>query len=150
MSNTGNIQTFFIKEITPHYIGPRLKIDTIRDATDAAVFIRKVLKDNAREHFIALYLDGKHSPVSYSVISIGTANASLCHAREIFQMAVLSGACAFLCAHNHPSGDLVPSQEDHLVTRRLKEAGELLGIKLLDHIIVTDSAHFSFNETGQI
>ena len=112
---------------------------TIKGPNDVADFVRSVLTDNSREHCVALYLDGAHQVVSYSIISIGTANMSVVHPREVFQRAILAGAISIIIAHNHPSGVLTPSDEDHKVTKRLKDAGEILGIKLLDHLIVTDA-----------
>ena len=93
-----------------------------------------------------MYFDGSHCVVSYSIITIGIANQSLVHPREVFQRAILIGATAVVVAHNHPSGSLVPSQEDISVTNRLKEAGTLLGIQLLDHVIVSDFAFKSLRE----
>jgi hypothetical protein len=109
---------------------------TIKGPNDVADFVRSVLTDNSREHCVALYLDGAHQVVSYSIISIGTANMSVVHPREVFQRAILAGAISIIIAHNHPSGVLTPSDEDHKVTQRLKDAGEILGIKLLDHLIL--------------
>jgi len=116
---------------------------TIKGPNDVADFVRSVLTDNSREHCVALYLDGAHQVVSYSIISIGTANMSVVHPREVFQRAILAGAISIIIAHNHPSGVLTPSDEDHKVTQRLKDAGEILGIKLLDHLIVSDVANVS-------
>ena len=92
---------------------------------------------------MALYLNGAHQVVSYSTISIGTANASIVHPREVFQRAILAGAISLVVAHNHPSGNLTPSAEDYNVTKRLKEAGEVIGIQLLDHLIISDVANVS-------
>jgi len=92
---------------------------------------------------IGAYLDRAHQVVSYSIVSIGTATMSVIHPREVFQRAILAGAVSMAVAHNHPSGNLTPIAEDHKVTRRLKEAGEILAIKLLDHLIITDLAHRS-------
>jgi len=108
-----------------------------------ADFVRSILTDNSREHFVALYLDGAHQVTSYSIVSIGTANASMVHPREVFQRAILAGAVSIIIAHNHPSGVLTPSDEDHKVTQRLKDAGDILGIKLLDHIIISDHSQKS-------
>jgi len=82
------------------------------------------------------------------LVSIGTLNQSLVHPRSIFQTACLSNAAAIICVHQHPSGDPNPSSEDIAVTRRLKECGELMGIKVLDHIIVGDGEYLSFVERG--
>jgi DNA repair protein RadC len=113
-------------------------------------FIRKILPDNSREHFVALYLDAAHQVVSYSVLSTGLANSTQVHPREVFQRAVLTGAIAVIIAHNHPSGQTEASADDHKVTKSIKEAAQVLGIKFLDHIIVTDKSSFSFNTHGLI
>ena len=135
----------FVREVRINYHGPKRKLyKAIREAKGAAEIIRKLLPDNSREHFIALYLNGAHEVIAYRVVATGIANSCPIHPREIFQPAILSGAIAILVAHNHPSGQCEPSSEDRAVTKKLKDAGELLNIKLLDHIIVTDSAHYSF------
>ena len=86
---------------------------------------------------MALFLDSRHQPISYSIVSVGTANQSLMHPREVFQPAILAGAAALIVLHNHPSGDPSPSRQDYDVTQRLQDAGKLLGIPLLDHIVWT-------------
>ena len=98
------------------------------------------------EHFVALYLNGQHQVAAYSIVSIGTANQAPVSPREVFQRAVLTGAISIVVAHNHPSKSTVPSHEDRAVTTRLREAGELLGIKVLDHVIVTNSAFLSMKD----
>ena len=133
----------FIREVRATYHMTETPPFTITGPEDTAAFVRSILTDNSREHFIALYLDGAHQVVSYSTISIGTANASLVHPREVFQRAILVGAVAVVVAHNHPSGNLTPSEEDHKVTKRLKESGEILGIRLLDHSIISDVENLS-------
>jgi DNA repair protein RadC len=95
---------------------------------------------------VALYLDGAHTIIAYSVVFTGTANSCQVHAREIFQCAVLVGAVAVVVGHNHPSGEVSPSSEDLKVTKQLQDAGGLLGIKVLDHVIVTDLCFHSFTE----
>ena len=115
----------------------------IQGPDHVAQFVRSILTDNSREHFVALYLDGANQVVSYSIISIGTANMSVVHPREVFQRAILAGAVSIVVAHNHRSGILTPSQEDIKVTNCLKKAGDILAIKILDHVIITDVAHHS-------
>jgi DNA repair protein RadC len=110
--------------------------------------MRALLRDEAREHFLALYLNGGHHVVSFSLVSLGSATAAPVHAREVFQGALLVGACALIIGHNHPSGDVEPSPEDKEVTRRLKQAGELLRVPLLDHVLFSDSDYLSFHERG--
>jgi DNA repair protein RadC len=138
----------YIREVTVNYRGPRRERLTIREAKTAADFIRKILPDNSREHFAALYLDAAHQVIGFAIVSTGTANTTLVHPREVFQRAVLLGAVALIVAHNHPSGGERPSDEDSRVTKVLKAAGEVLGIRLLDHIIVTEETFWSFAEKG--
>ena len=135
----------FIREVRATYQPTSTPLLAIKGPDDVANFVRFILTDNSREHFIALYLDGANQVASYSIVSIGTANASIVHPREVFQRAILAGAVSIVIAHNHPSGLLTPSDEDHKVTERLKEAGEILGIKLLDHLLITDLACLSLS-----
>jgi len=106
--------------------------------------------DPDRECFVALLLDGKNRIVALHLVSQGSLNQSIVTPRETFKAAILSNSAAVILAHNHPTGDLMPSPEDIAITRRLKECGELLGIKILDHVIVdTDSGNNkSFVEMG--
>jgi DNA repair protein RadC len=140
----------YVREISIRYCGPRRKAVQIKSASDASEFLSGVQKDNAREHFMALFLDGGHQIISYATLSIGTATSTQVHPREVFQAAILSGSVALIVAHNHPSGSLSPSEEDRQMTKRLVSAGHLLGIPVLDHLILSDSDFFSFNEAGQL
>lgn len=145
------METTFVREVRINYRGPRRKLyKGIRESQDAAEILRKLLPDNSREHFIGLYLNSSHEVIAYSVLATGTASSCPVHPREIFQPAILSGAISILVAHSHPSGNCEPSSADRAVTRNLKEAGELLNIKLLDHIIVTESDHYSFKTDGRL
>lgn len=136
MTRNDHPDTHFIREIAIRYVGRAKKAPAcIHKPLDAAGFMRRVVTDDAREHFLALYLDGRHRPIAHQIVSVGTATASLVHPREVFQPAVLSGACALIVGHNHPSGDPVPSMEDRNVTKRLAKAGALVGIRLLDSIV---------------
>ena len=125
-----------IREVAIRYVGAQRRIPAkITRPEEVAQYLRRRIRDDAREHFVAIYLDGRHRPIADSIVSIGTATASLVHPREVFQPAIAIGACALLIGHNHPSGDVTPSAEDLVVTRRLAEAGRLLGITLLDHVV---------------
>ncbi|MEM7211073.1 MAG: JAB domain-containing protein [Pseudomonadota bacterium] len=152
MENTNcPVNTTFIREVAVRYTGPPRRAESIRSPHTAAALMRRIVQDDAREHFVAIYLDGRHHPVAHQVVSIGTATASLVHPREVFQPAVLVGATAIIVGHNHPSGDPSPSQEDREVTRRLSRAGEVLGIRLVDHVVWTrDSRIFSFHEADEL
>ncbi len=133
----------FVREVRATYHATGRKRFNITGPDDAAAFIRSVLPDNSREHFVALYLDGAHQVASYSVVASGSAASCIVHPREVLQRAILSGAVSMIVAHNHPSGDPTPSDEDVRVTKRLRDAGELLRIRLLDHLILTDLTHES-------
>ncbi|MAT71407.1 MAG: hypothetical protein CMJ58_18015 [Planctomycetaceae bacterium] len=132
------IQDHFIREVQVNYRSTQQTKRSVREKDDVADFVREVLVDNSREHFVALYLDAVHQVSCYSIISTGTANRCLAEPREIFQRAIVAGAVAVIVAHNHPSGDLTASDADVRVTERLRKAGECLGIPVLDHVIVTD------------
>ncbi|MBI5596691.1 MAG: DNA repair protein RadC [Elusimicrobia bacterium] len=101
-----------------------------------------------KEHFVALYLDATHRPLHRETVSVGTLTASLVHPREVFAPALERPAAALIVAHNHPSGDPEPSREDRETTRRLCEAGRILGLPVLDHLIVAARGYFSFRERG--
>jgi len=105
------------------------------------------LRLEAKEHFIALHLDGKNRISCFDRVSVGSLNQSIVVPRELFKTACISSAAALILIHNHPTGDTTPSSEDLNITRRIKEAGELMGIKLLDHIIIGES-YMSFVERG--
>ncbi len=127
----------YIREVSVRYCGQPRKADAIRNPADVARIARRIVTDDSREHLLAMYLDARHRPIAYQIVSIGTATSSLVHPREVFQPAVLVGAAALVLAHNHPSGDPTPSREDYSISKRLKDAGELLGIALLDHVVWT-------------
>ncbi|MGH0052233.1 MAG: RadC family protein [Sphaerochaetaceae bacterium] len=99
-----------------------------------------------QEHFLSICLNGAHEVLSVNVCSIGLVNRTLVHPREVFGEAVRQRATAILVAHNHPSGNLEPSMEDKDVTRRLKQAGDILGIKVLDHLIFSEEGYLSMLE----
>lgn len=133
----------FIREVAVRYVGRSARIATaLRGPADVVEFLRRIVRDDAREHFVAIYLDGRHRPIAHQVVSIGTASASLVHPREVFQPAILVGACAVIVAHNHPSGDPTPSREDREITQRLAQAGALLGVSLLDSVVFTRKGGF--------
>ena len=96
------------------------------------------IKAERKEHFVGLYLNARHELIHKEIVSIGTVNASIVHPRDVFAPAIMHNAVAVIVAHNHPSGDATPSPEDRDVTHRLKEAGKLLGITVLQHIIITE------------
>ena len=110
----------------------------ISNPSDIASYYISKLKDLKKEHFIAVFLDSKNKVIKDEVISIGTLNSSLVHPREVFKEAIKCSANSIILVHNHPSGSVEASDEDYRVNKVLIEAGELVGIKVLDHLIVGD------------
>jgi DNA repair protein RadC len=128
-----------VKERQLFYNGNRLTMPE-----QAAAAFCALTGNPDREYFAALLLDGKNRVVSIHQVSQGSLNQSIVHPRETFKAALLANAAAIILVHNHPTGDLTPSREDIEITRRLREAGELLGIRVLDHVIVdTDTTECS-------
>ena len=122
----------------------------VASAEDAAAVVAAYLKGADREHCVAVLLDARHKVIGLNTVSIGTVSASLVHPREVFKPAILANASAVILAHNHPSGELEPSEHDVDLTLRLIEAGKLLGIELLDHLILCDGAHLSLRASGKV
>ena len=121
----------------------------ITSSTDAVELGRKFLDEVDREQLIVCCLDTKNQPISMSVVSIGSLNSSIVHPREVFKIAILSNAASIILFHNHPSGIADPSSEDVNITTRLKEAGKLIGIDLIDHIIIGSEGNYcSLKEKG--
>jgi len=121
----------------------------IRSSANAHTVLQEYLADTDREHFVILMLDQKNQVIGIHTVSIGSLTASVVHPRETFKAAILANAAAIICGHQHLSGDCQPSREDRSITQRLKEAGALLGINLLDHIIVGgEGRYFSFADEG--
>jgi len=114
----------------------------------AAAFVRPHLIDKQKEHVVALLLDARHRLIRMSPIAVGTLSASLVHPRELFKEAIAASAAAVIVAHNHPSGDPAPSDHDVRLTRRLVEAGAVLGIEVLDHLILAGSQVVSLKAAG--
>lgn len=126
-----------------------VKIPEILSAEDVWKLCADI-RNSKKEHFVVFYLDTQSKLIERQIISIGTLNASLVHPREVFEPAVGLHAAAIIAAHNHPSGELKPSKDDLAITRRLAEAGKILGIELIDHVIVTNSGFLSLNSKGLI
>jgi DNA repair protein RadC len=118
----------------------------VRDAAQVYEAFREQFGQLDREMFVALLLDGKNQVLGFNVVSIGSLTAALVHPREVFKPVILANAAAIILLHNHPSGSPEPSAEDRALTERLERAGELLGIKVLDHVIVGDGAYRSKGE----
>ncbi len=108
------------------------------------------IKENKKENFVVLYLDARNKLIYKETVSIGSLNANLVHPREVFEPAVRHLAAQIVLAHNHPSGDPEPSEDDLVITKKLVESGKILGIEVFDHIIVVKDSFFSFKNKGII
>ena len=122
------------------------KITKISSSEDIYNYLKNELADKKNEYFYAILLDTKNVIISKEVISIGTLDASLVHPREAFKPAVKKSAKSIIFVHNHPSGDFSPSNDDFKTTQRLVEAGDILDIKVLDHIIIGKYGYYSFKK----
>ncbi|MUK86972.1 DNA repair protein RadC [Ornithinibacillus sp. L9] len=122
----------------------------IRSPEDGADYIMEELRSLKQEHFVVLFLNTKNQIIHRQTIFIGSLNASIVHPREVFREAVKRSAASIIVAHNHPSGDPTPSQEDIHVTRRLVESGKMIGIELLDHLVIGDRKFVSLKEKGYL
>jgi DNA repair protein RadC len=121
---------------------------TIRSPEDAANVIMEDMRHLKKEHFVCLFLNTKNQVMGVETLSVGSLNASIVHPREVFRAAIQRSSAAIICAHNHPSGDPAPSPEDIQVTDRLVEAGQVVGIDVLDHLIIGDQKFVSLKEQG--
>jgi DNA repair protein RadC len=122
----------------------------IRSPEDVSNYVMEDMRFLTQEHFIALYLNTKNHVLHRHTLFIGSLNASIVHPREVFKEALRRSAASVICLHNHPSGDPTPSREDIEVTKRLNEAGKVLGVELLDHVIIGDRQFISLKEQGHI
>jgi DNA repair protein RadC len=125
---------------------PRPRPEPFRSGADVFDRFRFMLSDAPVEVFLAVLLDVKHRPVWEERVTVGVLDGSLVHPREVFVAAVRERAAAVILVHNHPSGDPAPSAQDREVTRRLRSAGGILGIPVIDHVILGDGSYFSFRE----
>jgi DNA repair protein RadC len=123
---------------------------TIRSPKDVAALLSEDMRYLQKEHFVCLFLDTKNHVIGQETLSMGSLNASVVHPREVFRAAIRKSSASIICAHNHPSGDPAPSPEDIDITRRLEEAGKIIGIELLDHVIIGDSQYVSLKEKGYL
>ncbi len=127
---------------------PELKDFDIKNPESVVQAIRTSIKDKAKEHFKLILLNTRNKIIGISTVSIGTLNSNLVHPREVFKEAISHSAASVVFAHNHPSGDSEPSEDDLTITKRLREAGKIFGIEVIDHIIISKNGYFSFKEKG--
>lgn len=123
-----------------------LKRYNIKNPIDIISYFNELLKDKKQEEFYVLYLNNKNNVIENKKLFVGTLNKSIVHPREIFKEAYILSSASIVCVHNHPSGNVTPSQEDISLTRKIHEIALIHEIKLLDHIIVGDNNYFSFYE----
>jgi DNA repair protein RadC len=136
----GNRLALFTEDARPSIGGPR----------DVSNLLMPDLRYQKKEHLKSLLMDTKNRVLAIRTVSIGDLSSSIVHPREVFKDAVLASAASIIVAHNHPSGDPTPSSEDVAVTKRLIQAGEIMGIDLLDHIVLGDGVFVSLKERGLI
>ncbi|PJN67770.1 JAB domain-containing protein [Bacillus mycoides] len=122
----------------------------VKSPEDASLLFKQFLDGADREYFIVLCLDMKNQPTAINVCHIGSLNSSIVHPREVLKPAIISNAASIIVAHNHPSNDPTPSREDLEVTKRLMEAGKVVGIDVLDHLIVCEESFISLKEKGHM
>ena len=140
------IKSLEVREIEYSY-DKRPKISGMDDVVQV---VKPMIADPNKEFFMALYLNTKNGVLKQEVISIGSLNANIVHPREIFKTACMISASSIIVAHNHPSGDPSPSREDIEITKKLSEAGKMMGIELLDHVIIGYDRYYGFKESGLI
>ncbi|MDP4000799.1 MAG: DNA repair protein RadC [bacterium] len=147
-SNAIGIKLF--QEISKRYAKEKINPNTLLDSPQLIFeYLKEKIGKEKKEHFTIICLDIRNN-LLVDEVSIGTLSASLVHPREVFKKAILNNASHVVIAHNHPSGNPIPSKEDILTTKRLVEAGKILGIAVIDHIIVTQNAFVSLKEQGVI
>ena len=130
---------------------PGVERPSLSGPTDAARILCGYLENEDREHFVSLMLDVKNQVIGIHTVSIGSLNCTVVSPREVFKAAILANAASIIVAHNHPSGDVTPSPEDIQVTKTLQQAGKLLDIEVLDHVIVgEDGAFHSLKQSGHL
>ncbi len=122
----------------------------VKSPEDAYKLLKQFLLEADREHFVVICLDTKNQPTAVNICHIGSLNASIVHPREVLKPAILSNSASIIVAHNHPSNDPTPSREDIEVTKRLVEAGKIVGIEVLDHLIVCTDRFISLKEKGYV
>jgi DNA repair protein RadC len=124
----------------------RRNSDTITSPDKLFEIIKSKITQFSKEHFFVISLDTRNNLIGVDEISVGTLTASLVHPRETFESAIRRHAAKIIISHNHPSGETDPSDDDMKITRRLVDAGKIMGIEVLDHIIVTKTSYLSFKE----
>lgn len=144
LAKASTIQAAF--ELNKRINAGKLPSKKVKSASDIAHYYREKMKDLKKEHLIAVFLDSRNKIIKDEVISIGTLDSSLVHPREVFKEAIKNSASSLILVHNHPSGDPNPSEEDKHVMDVFLEAGKLLNIKVIDHVIIGNNRWWSWME----
>ncbi|MCK8060667.1 MULTISPECIES: DNA repair protein RadC [unclassified Fusibacter] len=138
-------------ELARRYDCSKIKSDLkFTSPEDVFNYVHKELKFEDREHFLVIGLNTKNNIIGRHVVSVGTLNQTLVHPREVFNWAIKKSAASVVLAHNHPSGHVEPSREDVLLTERMVEAGKIVGIKVVDHIIVGNNEYYSLKANDRM
>jgi DNA repair protein RadC len=140
------VRSLEIREIEYSY-DKRPRINGMDDVIKA---VKPMIADANKEFFVTLFLNTKNGIIRQEVISIGSLNANIVHPREVFRTACMVSASSIIVAHNHPSGDPTPSREDIELTKKLAEAGKIMGIDVLDHVIIGQDRNYGFKESGML
>jgi len=136
-------------ELTKRLSGESNGSPAIKTPQDVIAQVQEI-RSRKKENFVVLYLNARNQLIHKEFVSIGTLNSSLVHPREVYEPAIRHSAASLILVHNHPSGDVQPSEDDHIVTHRLVEAGCLLGIEVLDHVVVSEQGFYSFKDEDQL
>ena len=131
-----------------HHEATRNAAKSLAGPEDIARLVKPKIRNWQKEHFYVVSFDVRQRPAGVDLAGVGTLTANLVHPREIFELAIGRHAASMAVAHNHPSGDPQPSEADIVVTQRLKEAGEIMGVALLDHVIISKTHLYSFRENN--
>jgi len=136
-------------------IGEKLTKEIVSKPENVCKIFNEILNtenevDRDKEHFWVMGLTARNSVKYIELVSLGILNASIVHPRETFRTAIMQGISSLILCHNHPSGDTMPSDDDNKLTKRLKDAGKILGIELLDHMIISDNSSYSFSSNHNI
>lgn len=145
MSKQGFVYEFRTRRIRRSRAADGLNSIVFNPKTVATI-ARRILAGDARENMMVFCLDTRNQLVGFEIVAIGTLTGVDVHPREVFRTAILSSCAAIVMVHNHPSGDCAPSEEDWALTYRMRNAGDLLGIPVLDHVVVTETEHRSLVE----
>ena len=150
MTHASPLEEPRVRLVDVRLVGETEGIYQVQRARHVAELLYELVGDADREHFVAMYLDARHRVTHVHTVSVGHLAGSLVHPREVFKAALLANAAAMIVGHNHPSGDVDPSPDDHRIHERIRDAGELMGIKLLDAVIVGPERKYFSQAEGRV